>query len=218
MRLRLHEELLLLALHDRKGTNAFAAMLDQGLAGALLAELLLDERVEIRAEGKRGLVTVIDPRPLGDPVLDEALARLRDARRRADPQAAVGRLAKIKELRHKTARTLCRRGVLRESEDQILLLFRRRVYPTVDPGPERDLIQRIRSVLEGGSDPDPRTLTLISLADSTRALSAIFDRKELKSLKSRIEALRARSDVAEATQSAIQAIETAVFVTTIAAT
>ena len=47
MTLRIHEELLLLALHDKKGTNAFAPLLDPALGGGLMAELLLDERIEL---------------------------------------------------------------------------------------------------------------------------------------------------------------------------
>ena len=216
MSLRLHEELLLLALHDQKGTNAFAALLEHGLGGALFAELLLEGRLEVRDEGKRGLVTVVDPRRTGDPVVDEALERLRHAKRRADPQTTVIRLSSIKRLKHKVARSLCRRGVLRATEDQILLLFRRRVYPTVDPGPERALVQRIRTALEAEGTVDERTAILVGLADATRALSSIYSGKERRAVKSRLAVLREGTEAAKATHQAIQAVRTAIVAGTVA--
>jgi hypothetical protein len=42
------------------------------------------------------------------------------------------------------------RGVLREEVDRVLWLFRRRIYPEVDPGPERELLQRLRRAVRGG--------------------------------------------------------------------
>jgi hypothetical protein len=215
MQLKLHEELLLLAFHDEKGTNAFAKMLEPGLAGALLAELLLLDRAEIRAEGKRGLVTVIDRRRTADQLVDEALGRLDQAKRRADPRATVMRLQRIPQLRHKTARALCRRGVLRETEGEVLLLFRRRIYPTVDPGPERALIERIRAALESTEEISPRTALLIGIADVTGCLSAIYDRRERKALKPRLRSIQEGAAAVRATRGAIEAIQTAMIVTTV---
>ncbi len=214
MSLRLHEELLLLALHDQRGTNAFTALLAQGLGGALFAELLLEGRVEIRDEGKRRLVTVVDSRHTGDAVIDEALERLQRAKRRADPPTTVTRLTSIKQLKHKVARALCHRGVLRTAEDQILLLFRRRVYPTVDPGPERALVQRIREALESEGQVDERTAILIGLADATSALSSIYSGRERRALKSKLAALRDGTEAGKATFEAIQAVRAALVATT----
>ena len=49
----LHEELLLLALRDGKGTIA-GSFYQQAMAGGILSELLLGERIRIR-EGKKAL-------------------------------------------------------------------------------------------------------------------------------------------------------------------
>jgi hypothetical protein len=211
--LRLHHELLLLALHDDKGTIAFAQMLDIGLAGGMLGELLLDGRVELRPEGRKGrpLVTVVSRATFGDPVLDEGLRRLAEAKRRGSPQATVGSLSRIKGLRARTATALCRKGILRENEDRVLLLFKRRVYPTVDAAPERALVERVRrAVDEPGSEVDPRTALLVQLARSTGALGAIYSRKELKERKARLESLKPEAGPgAEATQAAIEAAQAA---------
>ncbi|KPJ82914.1 MAG: hypothetical protein AMS19_06230 [Gemmatimonas sp. SG8_23] len=215
MQLNLHEELLLLALHDKKGTNAFGTALDPGLGGALLAELLLRERVAVRSEGKKGLVTIVDRRRTGDLLVDEALARLEGAKRRADPKATVMRLTRIPKLRQKTARSLCRRGVLRETEGEVLLLFRRRVYPTVDPGPERALIDRVRQALEGDGEVSPRTAILVGLADTSGCLAAIYDRRKKKALAPRLKAIAEEAAAVQATRGVIEDIQAAIVVTTV---
>lgn len=211
--LRLHQELLLLALHDEKGTIAFARMLNIGLAGAMLGEFLLEGRVELRPEGRKGrpLVTVVSRATFGDRVLDEGLRRLVEAKRRGNPQATVGSLARVKDLRARTAVALCRRGILRENEESVLLLFKRRVYPTLDPGPERELVLRIRqSIDEPRVDPDPRTALLVQLARSTGALRALYSNKELKALKPRLESMKPAAGAGgEATEAAIEAAQAA---------
>lgn len=211
--LRLHHELLLLALHDEKGTNAFAAMLEMGLAGGVLAELLLEERIELRPEGRKGkeLVTVVSRAVLGDDVLDAGLRRLIDAKRRADARTTVGRLARIKDMRARTAVALCRRGILREDEGRVLLLFKRRIYPTLDPAPERELVERVRrAVEEPGSEVAPRTALLVALAHATSALKAIYSSKEIRGHKKRLEELKEfRGEAGEAGAAARAAIEAA---------
>lgn len=206
--LRLHHELLLLALHDRKGTMAFGQMINLGLGGAILTELLLEGRARIVTEGarrKKDFVEVVDARPTHDAALDAALAKLSGAKRRASPSGTVSRIGNVKNLRHLVARDLCRRGILRETEQEVLLLFRRRVYPTVDPAPERALIQRVRAALEGTEPPSERTAALVAVADVTHALAAIYSRTERRALKNRIRAVRGADVGSQAARQAIEA-------------
>ncbi len=216
--LRLHHEILLLALHDRKGTFAFGQMIHLGLGGAVLTELLLEGRVRIVEEGRRKkeFVEVVDRRRLHDSALDAALDRLASAKRRATPANTVSRIGQVKELRRLVARDLCRKGVLRETEEEILLLFRRRVYPTVDPAPERALVERVRRTLEGEAPPNERTAALIALADATSLLGAIFDRKERKALKGRIRQLRDADVGSRAARQAVEAATAAVVASMVA--
>ena len=215
MNLRIYEELLLLALHDTKGTNAFAPLLDPALGGGLMAELLLEERIELRKEGLRGLMTVIDASRTGDAVLDLGLEKLSSARRRASPKSTVMRLAGTKGLKEAILLGLCRRGILRAREDELLLMFRRKVYPTVNPGPEQALIARIRGVLDDNEAPDVRTAITIGLAQTSGALGAVYTRKERRDRKKRIAALSEETLAGSATQDAVEAIQTALLVTTV---
>jgi golgi phosphoprotein 3 len=213
------EELLLLALCDEKGTHAFGSMLPYALAGGILTELMLARRVEVDRSGKRKqeLVTLRDPSPLGDPALNDALERIVAAKRRASAQTWVTRLAGRSGLRADVAAGLCRRGVLEEREDRVLLLFRRRVYPTVNPEPERRLIERLRAaVLEGGDNVDPRTAVTLALADGVGLLPAVFTKAERREHTARIKALGEGLIVGQATREAIQAVQAMLIATTAA--
>lgn len=220
-RLLLHHELLLLALADDSGKVAFGDMLTIGLGGALLTELLLAERIAVVRDTtglKRSWVEVRDRTPLGDALLDDALEQLATAKRRVQMSTAVTRLGGRRRLRHDVALALCARGILREDEQRILALFRRKVYPTVNPKPEQALVRRIRDVLDGGKTPDARTAALIGIAGLTNTLRAIYDRKTLRALKPRLKALAESHAGSRAAKEAVAAVHAAIMAATIAAT
>lgn len=219
--LRLYHELLLLALADDSGKVAFGSMLLYGLGGAILTELLLENRLEIVEEGtrlKRRFVQVTNPRRIGEPVLDAVLIKLGEAKRRASPSAIVSRFGQKRQLRHEIARELCRAGVLRESEQQVLLLFRRRVYPTIDSRPERALIRRVRDTLDAGKKPTDRTAALIGLASASGVLLSLYDRKALRALKPRIKTIAESSEGSRAVRESVAAAHAAVTAAMVAAT
>lgn len=209
--LRLHQEVVLLALKDEKGTPA-ASMYTFALAGAVLTELCLEDRLALE-ERKRGkpLVTLRSGTQIGDPVLDDALLQLQNAKRRANAATWVQRWAKSRLL-HETARRLAQQGVLRVEEKRVLLLFNRTVYPEMDPGPERRLIERIRIAIFGDAEVDARTAAIVTLSNAAGLLNPVFGRKELKARKGRIQGMAEGDAVAEATRAAIQAAQAAVAV------
>jgi len=213
--LSLQEELLLLALKEKKGTVAAAATFDYALAGAILAELLLHKRVTV-VPGRSKLLEMADPRPLGDPLLDEALGKVKDAKRRANLKTWVQRFARIKKLRQRIARGLCLQGILRADEDKVLLIFTRKLYPEIDPRPEKAIVERLRrAIFTETQDVDPRTVVLVSLSKHVNVLKNAFDGKELRARKQRLKQLVEGEIAGKATQEAIQAMQAAVFVAAI---
>jgi hypothetical protein len=153
---------------------------------------------------------------MDDPVLEECLERVRDAKKRASLQTWVSRFATVKNLRHRVAAGLCQRRILRAEEGKILGIFSRKIYPELDPGPEKRIVERLRRAIFGaGSGIDPRTVTLVSLAHHTGLLKVVFDKKDLKRTKPRIEKIMNGDLTAKATAEAIQAVQTAVLVAAI---
>lgn len=218
--LGLHHETMLLALRDQKGTVHTSVHVDFALGGALLAELLLSEKVKIVEPKKnKKLVELVDAKATGDEILDECLQRLANAKRRGSTRDWVMRFARLKKLKARVARELCRRGILREDEDTILLLFKRKIYPEVDPRPERAVLERLRrAIFSDTTKLDPHTVVLVSLAHATGILPKVFPKKELKPRKERIKSLVAGEVSGKAASEAVAAAHAAIVAATVAAT
>ena len=215
--LRLHEEVLLLALRDKEGTVHFGAHVQYGLAAAFVAELLLAHRIAVDADAKKQLVDVVDRTPLDDELLDECLDRLSNAKRRGTVKTWVTRLAGIRRLRARAAEGLVRRGILKSEEDRVLLIFPRTTYPERDFKPEREIIARLRRAIFGGNvDVDPRTTLLIALTHATGILPHVFAKKRLKDRKPRIQHITDGSLVGKATKEVVEAVQAAVIAASVA--
>ncbi len=209
----LHEEIMLLALRDEEGTIVSGTMYQYAIGGAVLAELLLNRRTVVDPGAKRKLVDLVDSTPLAEPLLDLCLEKIAAARRRAPLQTWVSRFASVKNLKHIIARQLCDRGILRAEEDKVLLVFTRKIYPEVNPEPEQKLIERLRHALfTDTADVDPKTVVLVSLANAAGLLKVVFDKKQLKTRKARIEQMINGEITGKAAQEAIQAMQAAVMV------
>lgn len=214
-RLPLHEEVLLLALRDDEGTVASGTTYQYAIAGAVLAELVLQGRVAVDESKRKKRAIVADPRPTGAPLLDECLEKMA-ATKRKGLDHWVGKFAGIGGLKHRVAERLCDRGILHEEEGKILLLFTRRIYPETDPRPEQEIVERLRrAIFTDARDVDPRTGVLVSLADATGILKVVFDKKELKARKARIAQVVNGEVMGKAAKQAIQAMQTAVMVAAI---
>ena len=209
----LYEEIMLLVLRDEQGTVA-TGFPEQVVAGAILAELLLDGRISVE-DTRKQLVNVKNSKPTGEPILDECLGRMAARKRRASLKIWVQRLADTKNLRHKVARQLCDRGILRAVEDKVMFLFKRRVYPEINPLPEKKVISRMsEAIFTDHSKIDPRTIMLISLANGSDLLRKIFGRKDVKTRKKRIEQIANGDLTGKATNEVIAACQTAVLIAT----
>ncbi|MBU8922989.1 MAG: GPP34 family phosphoprotein [Bacteroidales bacterium] len=208
----LHEEIMLLALRDKEGTTAGGTKYKYAIGGAILAELLLDGRIAVE-KSKKKLVNLVSSKQVGEPVIDECLARIANTKRRASMKTWVTRFAGLKKLNHRVAEQLCSRGILQADEDKVLLIFTRKIYPQVNPQPERQLIERLRkAIFTEATSLDPRTIVLVSLANGSDLLKLTFNKKQLKGRKKRIEKIQNGEMAGKATKEAIEAAEAAAMV------
>lgn len=214
--LHIYEEILLLALRDKKGTMLFGINYPQALAGALLAELLLNKNIEIEHSGKKKFVKLANQKRTGDKLLDECIEKVAVSKRRARIETWVQRFANIRRLKHKAAQSLCRKGILRMEEDKVLLLFNRKLYPEIDPRPEKQLIDKMyKAIFSNFNEVDPETVILISICSSTGILKHLFDKFKLKESKKRIKEITSGSMIGQATKDAVEAMQAAIMVATI---
>lgn len=209
----LHEEIMLLALRNREGTVQIGTNFQYAIGGAVLADLLLEGRVVVETKRKKKYLKLADSTPFGNTVIDECLRKVVDAKRRAQLRMWVSRFARVKKLKHRVAKELCRRGILRSDEDKVLLVFSRKIYPEINPEPERQILDRLREAIFTDTDQvEPRTAVLLSLAKSTGVLKANFDKKKLKTRKDRIERIINGEVTGKATKEAIDAMKAAAMV------
>lgn len=209
----IHEEIMLLALKDEEGTIASGAMYNYAVGGAIIAELLLSQRIAVDQSKKKKLVSVINPEQLNDPLIDEWLINMSSSKRQKTLQDWVSRIAGTKDLKHRVAAQLCQRNILKMNEESILLLFTRRIYPEINPRPERLIIDRLKNaIFTDTDDVDARTIVLLSLAKSANILPFIFGKKEIKQRKKRIEQIINGDLAGKATKEAIEAMQAAVMV------
>lgn len=214
-KLFLHEEILLLALHDEKGTIDLGSPYAYAVGGALLAELTVRGRVQLTGSEKKPMVDLVDRKPVGEPLLDEALERIAKARRRGSVSTWVSRLAGAKKLRDRLADGLVRCGILRSEDREVLVFFKRKTYPALNPEPERQIVERLRAAIFTDEDPDARTIVLLSLASAAGLLNMVFDKKALKERRDRIKALVEKEGLGKAVKSVIEAIQAAMVIATI---
>ncbi|MEU6788229.1 GPP34 family phosphoprotein [Nonomuraea angiospora] len=207
MTVTIAEDLLLLAHHDEKGTQLVAGtQLDPALAGALLAELAVNGRLELSAKK----VTVKDPSPLGDSELDATLARIAEEGKERKPAWWVQRLQSAK-LRRRLLTRLAESGVLTEQRGKVLGIFPTTRWPEADPDVEAAVRDRVTSAL-AGADPDARTAVLIAIAHAAK-----LDRKAFPEASGqRVKEIAEGAWAADAVAQTIAAIN-AVMITTITA-
>lgn len=212
--LKLYEAIMLLALCEEKGTMN-GTYVEYATAGAIAAELLMLGHIKVDRDNK-DKVAVVDDSSTGDPLLDEALMMISEAKRQRKLKDWIQKLGGIKDLKHKVAHALAADGIVASEKEKVLWLFERRVYPEVNPKPEQQLRQAMRDVvLSDDQEVEPRVAITVALANSVKLLPQVFSKQELKDRKQRIKQLENGELVSKAAKEAVQAIEAAVMIAAI---
>ena len=203
--LRFAEEILLLLLRDEGGK--FVAVpgiaLDNALAGSVLMDLALENRIDTDPER----LILIDSTPVGDSLLDPTLAAIAAGQQR-DARYWVGQTAqRASEIREEALARLVESGILERHEGRFLWVFRSRRYPVIDGRAEREVKLRILGVLLSDDIPNPRDVVIIGLADACGILPELMPKGDYDKARSRIDQVRKLDLIGQATSQAIQDIE-----------
>ena len=188
--LRFAEEILLLILHEESdGAEAPAETVWRPtLAGAVLMELAVEGRIDTDLDS----LLVSDPTPLGDTLLDPALARIAKSRERRDAAYWVGNIAEDAEnIRDAAIARMLGKGIMEIAADGAPVLarsvLRTRRYPPQEGAPEQEVRLRLMRVLFGNDIPEPRDVVLISLAAACGLFKRMLTKEEREQLGERIE-------------------------------
>ncbi len=184
------EETLALLLDDKTGTflpiGKYA--LEHALVGGVLMDLAFADRIDTDPEQ----LMIIDPKPIGNPMLDGALRRISESKTTRDTTQWLEILSSEQgeAIQEQAIESLIERGVLERREEKFLWVFRSRRYPMIDGKVQREARQRVMGVLFSGDIPDPRDIALICIADACGVLRTVFGESELDEVSARLDQLR----------------------------
>ncbi|MEU4442500.1 GPP34 family phosphoprotein [Actinosynnema sp. NPDC050801] len=211
--LTLAEELALLAYEDDGSRRLGQPALGYGLAGALLVELALAERIDVIDKK----VVVLDPAPVGHVVLDRALTRIAGEKPRK-PAHWIEKLGK--KLTDQVLDGLVAAGVLRREQDRVLLVFPRTRFPTPDgaqPPAEVDARARMTAAITGDGPVDPRTAALCALVKAVGYDRKVFAGLPRAVVRRRLKTITEGDWAAAAVRKAIEEVQSAIVATVVVA-
>lgn len=207
---RLTEEILLLLLDGKSGDlePLPAWTLAYALSGAVLMDLSILNRIDTDARE----LTLIDPAPLDDAVLDPVLAEIAGVGEARPIRYWLDRLAeRSEELREGSLHALVRRGVLEPWEGGFLELARsgsrEHAAGSAVATLEGDVRLRVIQCLLGSDIPDPVDVMTICLADACGIFPKILARPELDAAQPRLELVRRMDHIGRAVSTAIWEVE-----------
>jgi len=186
--LSLAEQILLLLLDEETSElrGVPPAALAQALAGAVLFDLALANRVDTDLRE----LSVVNPRPTGDPLQDRVLATIARAPRVLPTRHWLGALAgEASSIRDEALAGLVAKGVVLRDETRVMWVFPRRRFPVVNEGERTDVRRRVRELVLGDELPDPRDAVLVTLVETCRLFPEILSPEELARARGRIAAL-----------------------------
>ncbi|GIJ08218.1 GPP34 family phosphoprotein [Micromonospora andamanensis] len=161
------EDLLLLLFQPRSGTIAGENTLFYVLAGAVLADLALNEQVTVADRRK---VRIVEGHAPSDDLLRSAWDYLSEKPRGVQTAlAAIG-----PELRKPVLGRLIERGDIRQEDRKVLGLFRTTALRDGGNGRRARLLEQVRRVLVDGAEPSVRVAALAALLSGSGTLPQFY--------------------------------------------
>jgi hypothetical protein len=223
--LSLAEQVLLLALDDTTGRPLTdGTRLHAGLAGAVLLDLiragvleLAEHDTDVRAGRMRRTGAGTPSDPLLADIVDRAHGKKpRDAVMAVDGSGGwVNRVAKLKE---RMLRDLADRGLLRQEQGKVLGIFPTTTWPAGEPGPEAEVMARVRAAVLATEAPGRDAAVLVGILNATQLLHRLIPDVPKRELKRRAQEIADTGWAGEAVDKAVeQAVMAAMIVAMTAA-
>ena len=187
--MRFAEEVLLLLLNEE--TGYFIPIPEWSLSCVLAGGVLIDLSLENRIDSDLQTLTLLDPTPTGDELLDPVLEEIVADTRVHSPQYWVERIARRSdEISDMALHRLVKIGVLNADSGGFWSLSgkvaRSRRYPTVDGKIGEEVKSRIMRALLDDEIPDPRDFAIIGLMNSCGGIRAMLEPEEYELAEDRI--------------------------------
>jgi Golgi phosphoprotein 3 len=208
--LTLYEELFLLAFHEDKGKliPATTDNLPVGLAGAILAELVLNGRLRVEENHRLELQ---DATPTQDEILDAALEKIQSSERPRKVAYWVNQLnEKPKRLFEQLEESLEAKGILLRDESSFISLPAQNELDGQNASARYWLKRRLRGLALTDQDVELRGLALLNLVQACDFTDLIFTKDERKMARRRTYELLVGTALSNGQAQAIEEIGRAV--------
>jgi len=208
--LSIAEELLLIALDDETGKLLPLPdrALDYGLAGAVIADLTREGRLEVTEER----IVVKDCRPIDSATQDLGLKELVESKVESLRTALAHLAGDGHTLRKRITQQLLEKGILEEKDKEILWVFHVSRYPLAEKGEEEAVKDRLRRGISGGEAlMSPRDHVLLSLIHACQLSHIIFTEEEIAANREQIEQAAEHDKIGSAVRECLIEIQRAIL-------
>ena len=210
--LTLPEELLLLTIHQEKGTyiGAAADKLKVGLAGALLVQLALHGKIQVDQNHR---VNVANAEPTGDTLADEALAAMKESEKARKVGYWINAFTpKAEATRKRIIDRLVEKGIITIDEDHLNWVVPSPYHPEGNASTKYWLKRRLREVVLAEVEAGSAEVAFLSLVRAVDLLDLIFVKDERRLASNRINELLVRLAMTNPLCQSIQEIESTIQV------
>lgn len=204
MNLTLIDQLTLLALDDEKGKFIpDSTTFSYALAGALILELILEEKVAISDE----YVKLKDRSSTGDVILDEYIKKIDESKKQRKIKSWIDRFGQRSDkIKQATLKKLIDDRILEKKEEKILWVFNADKYPTYNPRPENQLRARLYDIVVNHHNPTLKEVMILNLVESCRLEYEVFGKENAKVFKKEIKRIKKDSEVSGVVNKSIKEI------------
>jgi hypothetical protein len=208
-------QFLVLAVNPEKGGFMISGLqMQYGLIGALLLQMSLDERIEL----KDNILKLKSSGAKKDPVLEDIESHIKKSSRPRKIKHWITRLGqRSRKYKWMLIGELQRSKALRVEKKKALGIFPYKKVYLVNHRERKELIRDLGETMNDKSNRDQEMMILLSMIHAAK-LHRIFtsDRAELKKIRARLKEVVAENPVASNVDKTIREVQAAVIATTIA--
>lgn len=189
MMLNLSEKLFILTLNDENGAvqNLAAMLLPYALAGTLLADLTLLEKIRLDQDKK---IAVVSTQSCEDKILDIALQSFLGKDRPYRVSYWIDAFsAKPHTSQERIISSLIQKGILTQDKKRLLWVIPSLVYPFQKASTKYVIKLQLRAMVLAEENPNSRALILLGLKNTCNMLDLIFTKDERKAASRKINEL-----------------------------
>jgi len=184
--LTIYEQLFLLSIHEEKGhmIPSVGDSLGYGLSGAILSEIALLNKIKIEDNHR---LTVIDPTPIGEGVIDNALIEIIASKNIRKISYWVKVLNdKPKRLHEILGESLEKKGIVSRDDSKLNWIIPNPEFPETSASAKFMLKEHLRKIIFAGGEPNLRELSLLSLVKASGIMDLVFIKDERRIARQKI--------------------------------